>query len=66
MTFGGPDLRTLYITTAWASLTQEQFWNQPLAGAILSVRVDVPGVPEPEFGAGEAATSARGVRSATA
>jgi len=49
MTFGGDDLRTLYITTAWAGLDQEQFWTQPLAGAILSIRVDVPGVPEPIF-----------------
>lgn len=50
MTFGGADLRTMYVTTAWASLTQEQYWAQPLAGAILSLQVDVPGVEEPFFG----------------
>lgn len=49
MAFGGADLRTIYITTAWASLTQEEFWSQPLAGAVLSVRADVPGIPEPVF-----------------
>ncbi len=49
MTFGGDDLRTLYITTASRGLTDEQLAAQPLAGAILSVRVEVAGVPEPSF-----------------
>ena len=48
--FGGLDLRTLYITTGWAGLSSEEFWAQPLAGAVLTVRVDVPGIPEPLFG----------------
>jgi L-arabinonolactonase len=47
--FGGADLRTLYITTATRGLTDEELKAQPHAGAILAMRVDVPGVPEPEY-----------------
>jgi sugar lactone lactonase YvrE len=35
--FGGEDLKTLYITSAASPL------NHPLDGALLSIRVDVPG-----------------------
>jgi sugar lactone lactonase YvrE len=49
MTFGGNDMHTLYITTASRGLTAEQLTTQPLAGAILSVRVEVAGVAEPLF-----------------
>lgn len=42
--FGGKDLRTLYITTAWKGLTAEQRAEQPLAGGLFRVRVDVPGL----------------------
>jgi sugar lactone lactonase YvrE len=48
--FGGDDLRTLFITTASRRLTPEQLTAQPLAGAILAVRVDVPGLPAHSFG----------------
>jgi sugar lactone lactonase YvrE len=46
---GGDDLRTLFVTTAAARHTPEQLAAQPLAGAILMLRVDVPGIPEPVF-----------------
>lgn len=46
---GGDDLRTLYVTTATGGLTPEQLEAQPLAGAVLAIRVDVPGIPEPLF-----------------
>jgi L-arabinonolactonase len=48
--FGGDDLRTLYITTASRRLTPEALAAQPLAGAILAVRLDVPGLPAHSFG----------------
>jgi sugar lactone lactonase YvrE len=48
--FGGDDLRTLFITTASRRLSPEQLAAQPLAGAILAVRVDVPGLTEHPFG----------------
>jgi L-arabinonolactonase len=48
--FGGDDLRTLFITTASRRLTPEELTAQPLAGAILAVRLDVPGLPAHTFG----------------
>ncbi len=44
--FGGPDLRTLYITSAHVGLDAEQRQKQPLAGGLFSARVDVPGLPQ--------------------
>jgi sugar lactone lactonase YvrE len=43
--FGGSDLRTLYITTARQGRPADELDAQPLAGCVLSVRVDVPGLP---------------------
>jgi sugar lactone lactonase YvrE len=43
--FGGDDLRTLYITTARHGRSEAERRDQPLAGCVLSVRVDVPGWP---------------------
>lgn len=43
--FGGPELRTLFITSARFGLSQEQLANEPLAGALFAVEVDSPGVP---------------------
>jgi sugar lactone lactonase YvrE len=40
---GGPDLATLYVTTA------EDGGRHPLDGALFARRVDVPGIPEPLF-----------------
>ncbi|MEP6823174.1 MAG: SMP-30/gluconolactonase/LRE family protein [Ramlibacter sp.] len=48
--FGGPDLRTLFITTACSGLTQEQLAAQPLAGGLFCVAVDSPGLPAHLFG----------------
>lgn len=47
--FGGPDLRTAYVTSARAGLSDEQLEAQPHAGGIFSFRVDVPGLPEVPF-----------------
>ncbi|MCY7399863.1 MAG: SMP-30/gluconolactonase/LRE family protein [Nocardioides sp.] len=44
-TLGGEDLRTLYITTSRLGLEGDD----GCAGAVFSVRVDVPGVPVAEF-----------------
>lgn len=48
--FGGPDLRTLFITTARSGLTPEQLAAEPLAGGLFAVAVDSPGVPAGLFG----------------
>jgi L-arabinonolactonase len=47
--FGGPQLDTLYITTAAQRLTPEQLAAQPLAGGLFAVKVGVSGLPEPAF-----------------
>ncbi len=43
--FGGPDLRTLYITTAREKRPADELTAQPLAGCVLHTRVEVPGLP---------------------
>ena len=43
--FGGADLKTLYITTARDQRPAEELAAQPLAGCVLQLRVDVPGLP---------------------
>lgn len=45
--FGGDDLKTLYITSARSGLTPQQLEQEPLAGGVFSIRVDVPGQAEP-------------------
>jgi len=43
--FGGPDLRTLYITTARDKRPAAELAAMPLSGRVLQMRVDVPGLP---------------------
>ncbi len=42
-TFGGEDLTSLYITSAWTALTEEQRRQQPLAGDIFRMDTNVKG-----------------------
>lgn len=44
--FGGPDLKTLFITTAAKNLSPEQLAAEKVAGGIFAIAVDVPGLPE--------------------
>ena len=44
--FGGSDLKTMYITSAMQGLSQQELENQPEAGKIISLELDVPGLPE--------------------
>lgn len=50
--FGGPGLRTLYITTAAVGLDDRARAAQPLAGSLFAVDLDVPGLPAHRY-AGE-------------
>lgn len=43
--FGGPDLRTLYVTTSREKRPAEELAAQPWAGCVLALDVDVPGLP---------------------
>jgi len=44
--FGGADLRTLYITSGRKGRSAEELQQYPLSGYLLSLRVDVAGLPE--------------------
>jgi sugar lactone lactonase YvrE len=48
--FGGPALRTLFITSARSGLSAEQLAEQPLAGGLFAVELDEPGLPASLFG----------------
>jgi sugar lactone lactonase YvrE len=50
LTFGGPDLKTMYITTASLGLTPEQKKKWPASGAVLALPAARPGRAENIFG----------------
>jgi sugar lactone lactonase YvrE len=45
--FGGPNLDTLYVTSAMQRIEPAK---QPLAGGLFAVHPGVKGLPEPEYG----------------
>jgi sugar lactone lactonase YvrE len=47
--FGGPELKTLYITSARDGLSAEELAKEPAAGSVFAIAVDVPGQPENLF-----------------
>lgn len=47
--FGGPDLTTLYVTSARRDLDAAALAKGPLAGAVFAVETGVKGLPEPAF-----------------
>lgn len=47
--FGGPDLSTLFVTSARTLRDADELARLPLSGGIFAMRVDVPGLPEPAF-----------------
>ena len=47
--FGGPDLRTIFVTSLRHDLPAEVLADTPLSGGIFAVRADVPGVPVARF-----------------
>lgn len=48
--FGGPELETLYVTTARAGRSADALQSEPLAGSLFAVNVGVRGVPARRFG----------------
>jgi D-xylonolactonase len=48
--FGGPDMRTLFVTSARIGLTPEQLAAEPLAGGLFAVAMGSPGRPAGLFG----------------
>ena len=49
--FGGPDLATLYVTSARVGLPDDADATQPQAGNLFALEVGVRGLPEARFGA---------------
>jgi sugar lactone lactonase YvrE len=47
--FGGPDLKTLYITSAWDRMTSDEREEWPHSGDLFAAEVDVAGLPDPAF-----------------
>ena len=47
--FGGPDMTTLFVSSAKFDLTDAQLMAQPLAGALFAVEVDATGLPADTF-----------------
>jgi sugar lactone lactonase YvrE len=45
--FGGPDLKTLYVTTGWSAGTTEETKEQDIGGSVFMRSVECPGLPEP-------------------
>jgi D-xylonolactonase len=50
LAFGGPDLRTLFISSATFRLSAQQLQREPLAGGVFAVPMDAPGLPATPFG----------------
>ncbi len=49
VTFGGSDLKTLFITSSRENLSEEDLARYPQSGDIFAVDVDVAGMEEPRF-----------------
>lgn len=49
MAFGGPDLKTLYVTSLRVNRKPELLATSPLSGSLFALQVDVPGVVEPLY-----------------
>ena len=50
LAFGGPDLKTLFITTSRVGMSFPQLDSRPLSGSLFAVQVNVAGLPAREFG----------------
>ena len=50
LAFGGPDLKTLFITTSRVGMSFPQLDSRPLSGSLFALQVDVAGLPAREFG----------------
>jgi L-arabinonolactonase len=47
--FGGPDLKTLFVTTAREGMSADELADEPLAGGLFAIDVGIAGLPEPRF-----------------
>ncbi len=49
LAFGGDDLRTVYVSTAWKGLSMTQRAREPLAGGLFTFRAETPGLAQHAF-----------------
>jgi sugar lactone lactonase YvrE len=49
LAFGGPDLRTMYVTSASIGLTEPELAEWPLSGSVLRRTAETPGRPSSHF-----------------
>lgn len=49
LTFGGPDLKTLYVPTARIRLSAQQLSEAPLSGCVFAIDTDITGQPDIPF-----------------
>ena len=47
--FGGPELKTLYVTSASIGLSAAKLADAPQAGQVFAIELDVKGLPEPAY-----------------
>jgi len=47
--FGGEKLDVLYVTSGSQGLSEEDWRQQPFAGGLFAIPLDVRGLPEPKF-----------------
>jgi sugar lactone lactonase YvrE len=62
ITFGGPELSTMYVTSASIDLTEDQLAKWPLSGSVLSLPASTPGRPAVPFRLAGHAHEARRLR----
>ena len=48
-TFGGSDLKTLFITTARIGMDKEYLKNNSIAGGVFAINLDIKGMPDNKF-----------------
>ncbi|WP_267876244.1 SMP-30/gluconolactonase/LRE family protein [Massilia violaceinigra] len=46
LAFGGADLRSAFVTTAWKGLSEDERAREPLAGGLFTFRTDTPGLAQ--------------------
>ncbi|WP_338847438.1 SMP-30/gluconolactonase/LRE family protein [Massilia sp. W12] len=49
LAFGGPDLRTLFVTSASRGRSAQELADYPASGKLLALNLDVAGIPEPFY-----------------
>ena len=47
--FGGPELKTLYVTSASIGLSAAKLADAPQSGQVFAIELDVKGLPEPAY-----------------